>query len=89
MAKKRKTREGKKLADLRHNFQHQVVLNTFDSKLPLAKIGKQETSTSTYHPYVVKDLTKTFMLTGVIVAAQIVLFFILKNHLITIFGLTY
>lgn len=90
MAKKKKTRDQKKIADLRHNFKHQIVPNTFEVKLPSTKI---ETKKSDYgynsYPYLVKDLTKTFTLTLTIIGIQILLFLFLKNHVITIPGLLY
>lgn len=90
MAKKKKTREQKRLADLRHNFQHQIVNHTFEVKFPASKIdSKISPAISAPYPYLAKDLSKTFTLTALIVAAQIILFFILKNHLIMILGLAY
>ena len=92
MAKKRKTREQKILADLRHNFRH-----TFVSQVaPTERIQTQpkniisssyrpnpQTSTNAY-PYLVKDLSKTGILTLCILAFQIVLFALLKNHILAI-----
>lgn len=90
MAKKRKTRQQKKLADLRHNFQHQTIDYTFEVKPPSTKIeSKLESETAIAHPYLIKDLTKTVSLTGFIIGAQLFLFLLLKFHIIKIFGLTY
>ena len=90
MAKNRKTREQKKLSDLRHNFKHQIVNNTFDVKPSSIKIEANKLLTTyTTYPYLIKDLTKTLTLTAAIIAVQVVLFTILKNHLITIPNLTY
>jgi len=96
MAKKRKTREQKILADLRHNFNH-----TFVSQAPLA--GKiqaqitpptieqrtQKTVALNQYPYLVKDLTKTAILTLAIFVFQIILFTLLKNHVLIIPGIGY
>jgi hypothetical protein len=96
MAKKRKTREQKILADLRHNFKH-----TFISQAPLA--GKiqaqiapsiaaprtQETVALNAYPYLTKDLTKTAILTLGIFVFQIILFTLLKNHALIIPGISY
>ena len=90
MAKNRKTREQKKLSDLRHNFKHQIVNNTFEVKTSSIKIEtKTPSAIHTLYPYLIKDLTKTLTLTTAIIAVQIILFAILKNHLITIPNLIY
>jgi len=96
MAKKRKTREQKILADLRHNFKHNFI-----SQAPLA--GKiqaqiipsivipraQKTVALNAYPYLIKDLTKTAMLTLGIFAFQIILLALLKNHVLLIPGISY
>ena len=96
MAKKRKTREQKILADLRHNFRH-----TFISQAPLAeKIQAQitpsiitqraqKTVALNAYPYLVKDLTKTAILTLSIFVFQIILFTLLRNHVLIIPGIGY
>lgn len=97
MAKHRKTREQKKLADSRHKFSH-----TLTSQIPPAvkiqiqpkdvvrpsNIPNQQISTSKY-PYLVKDLSKTGMLTLGILTFQIILFALLKNHAVRIPGIGY
>lgn len=90
MAKHKKTREQKKLSDLRHNFKHQIVNNTFEVKASSVKNSENSPlTTHTNYPYLVKDLTKTLTLTTAIISAQLVLFAILKNHIITIPNLSY
>ncbi|HUD04948.1 MAG TPA: hypothetical protein VMR59_03105 [Patescibacteria group bacterium] len=96
MAKKRKTREQKILADLRHNFSH-----TFASQAPLsvkiqapivpsvAMSQMQRTTTLNAYPYLAKDLTKTAILTLGIFVFQIILFLLLKNHALIIPGISY
>ena len=97
MAKQRKTREQKKLADSRHQFVHTLTSQT----LPAVKIQNQpkdiirpqkqpnqQISINKY-PYLVKDLSKTGMLTLGILAFQIILFGLLKNHVLTIPGISY
>jgi len=96
MAKKRKTREQKILADLRHNFKHNFI-----SQAPLtekiqpqivpsiiAPIAGKTVALSAY-PYLVKDLTKTAILTLGIFVFQIILFTLLKNHVLIIPGISY
>ena len=97
MAKKRKTREQKKLADSRHTFNHIFV----GQDTPSAKTHIELSSTiiPSYkpkatiligsYPYLAKDLSKTAMLTLGILAFQIVLFTLLKNHVLTIPGIGY
>ena len=97
MAKKRKTREQKKLADLRHNFTHdqmskaipstKIKLPTKEIVLPLEKT-KSSNSTNLYS-YLIKDLSKTGLLTTAILTIQIILFSLLKNHTLKIPGLNY
>lgn len=91
MAKKRKTREEKKLADLRHTFTHQNTLNTLETKPLFTKIETKKPTVATYsnYPYLAKDLTKTFILSASIIGAQILLFISLKTHLIKIPGISY
>ncbi len=90
MAKHRKTRKEKKLADKRHNFVHQTVNYTpFTAELTSTKIPQVKTITAAQYPYLARDLTKTFVLSGVIIAAQITLFILLKKHIILIPGLLY
>jgi hypothetical protein len=97
MAKKRKTKEQKKLADLRHNFTHSLVKNSIsEAKISLVSKTKAKTlsetpntKTENEYPYLIKDLSKTTMLTAGILTVQFVLFFLLKNHIISIPGLIY
>ncbi len=90
MAKKRKTREQKLAADSRHNFEHKMVINSFQAKLtPNKNVATTVLKSENLYPFLVKDLTKTFALTATIIAAQIVLFLTLKLHLIKIPGLSY
>jgi hypothetical protein len=97
MAKKRKTREQKKLANLHHKFVHTLTSQT----PPAVKIQiqpkdvvspsirpNQQISTNKY-PYLIKDLSKTGILTVGILAFQIILFTLLKNHIATIPGIGY
>jgi hypothetical protein len=97
MAKKRKTREQKKLADLRHTFTHvyvgqipSAVKNQIElkDKISQAYKPKQPILTNQY-PYLVKDLSKTGVLTLAILAFQIILFTLIKNHAFSIPGIVY
>jgi hypothetical protein len=96
MAKKRKTREQKISANLRHNFSH-----TFTSGTPLSvkiqpqitpsmlKMTSQKTVALNSYPYLIKDLSKTAILTLAIFISQIILFTLLRNHVILIPGISY
>jgi hypothetical protein len=97
MAKNRKTREQKKLADLRHTFNHVIVgqvtsavktqvqpSNTISlSYKPKASISNNQ------YPFLIKDLSKTGILTLAILAFQIVLFTLIRIHVLTIPGIVY
>ena len=98
MAKHRKTRKEKQLADLRHNFTHKFVSAApyelkFDTPkqaktLEVNKVSTRVISTSAYG-YLVRDLSKTALVTAVILAFQIILFFLFKHHAIVITGINY
>ena len=97
MAKRRKTREQKKLADLRHNFTHPLVSNAhsepkikFETNKNPKIIPKEKSVISlNEYPYLFKDLSKTGVLTALILGVQVILFFLLKNHTLKIPGLIY
>ena len=97
MAKKRKTRDQKKLADLHHKFVHTLTSQTppavkiqIPVKHPISLQSRPNQSISTNkYPYLIKDLSKTGILTVGILAFQIVLFILLKNHIATIPGIGY
>ena len=97
MAKRRKTREQKKLADSRHNFAHSLTSSSnFEAKISLQskiitaspKIEKTQAFTNDY-PFLIKDLSKTAILTAGILAFQVIFFALLKNHSFVIPGLSY
>lgn len=94
MGKKKKTREQKIIADLRN----QLAEVSPSYSLKTEEYPKQNTKKYISPPfiqvtpkaihvsyqYLYHDLTKTGILTLGIVAAQIILFFLLKNHIIKI-----
>jgi hypothetical protein len=97
MAKKRKTRDQKKLADLRHTFNHVYVGHetsaaktqpTNASTISLSYKPKTTILTNQY-PYLAKDLAKTGILSFGILAFQIILFVLLKNHVLSIPGISF
>jgi hypothetical protein len=105
MAKKKKTRQQKIIADLRRQINASqpksapVEKKIEKSKkptspslnLPIINLSekKQASSTFTNIAYLAKDLQKTAILTTSIIACQLILLFILKNHIITLNGLIY
>ncbi len=100
MAKKKKTRQQKIIADLRRQLNASTnhvtfsVSNEEKKETPViqttfkAPIKRQEIFTNTY-PYLVKDLRKTAILSAVIIVLQFLLLFILKAHIFSIDGLIY
>ena len=96
MAKKKKTREQKILADSRHNFSHTFTSQApFTGKIqaqitsPILTQRTQNTVVLNQYPYLVKDLTKTAILTAGIFVFQIILWTLLRNHVLLIPGISY
>jgi len=86
MSKHKKTRKEKIIADYRHQVYILKNKNVpFDSP-PVATIANEDAHFSTY---ALKDVFKTGLLTCSIVAAEIVLFFLLKRHIVLIPNLNY
>jgi hypothetical protein len=86
MSKHKKTRKEKIVADYRHQV---YILKNKDIPFnapPVATIVSESTHVSTY---ALKDVLKTGILTCFIVAAEIILFFLLKRHAILIPNLNY
>ncbi|OGH03115.1 MAG: hypothetical protein A2798_01655 [Candidatus Levybacteria bacterium RIFCSPHIGHO2_01_FULL_37_17] len=87
MSRKRKTREQKKLADIRHQFNHPSPRLTYDAN-PTIVQSEIKVQLNAY-PYLKKDLIRTALLSSTIIGLQIILFLILKNHLIKLPGISY
>jgi len=86
MSKHKKTRKEKIIAD----YRHQVYIlknNNMPLNKPAIVISVNENLYSNIH--VLKDLLKTGALTCAIVVAQIILFFLLKRHILLIPNLNY
>ncbi len=87
MAKKRKTREQKILADQRHILYHletssAQVSNTTEKKIKVElPVILQMPRVQTLNPYahVIADVKKTALITGAIITAQVILFFVLNR----------
>lgn len=90
----RKTRRQKITADLHrqlYSLRSQKV-PSFEQK-PTAKIEKKDEAVVLVEPqkynYLTADISKTGVVTGAILIAQLIFFFLLKNHLLTIPGISY
>ena len=102
MAKKKKTRQQKIIADLRrqvnasqsHVEETQKREEKRENPVTISlsnaatTIRKPQIFTNTY-PYLVNDLRKTAILSLAIVFAQLIFLFVLRNHIVTIDGLIY
>ena len=102
---KRKTRQQKIIADLRRQINasqtKSVPLEKKVEKreqppspslnLPSLNLSEKRESISTFTNtvYLIKDLRKTAILTASIIAVQLILLLILKNHIFTLNGLIY
>jgi len=89
--KHRKTRKEKIIADYRH---HVYSLETSISALPspnlnvvLSEMASNPNSQS--YSYILKDVLKTGLLTLSIIFGELILFFLLKNHIIAIPRISY
>lgn len=105
MAKRKKTRQQKIIADLRRQINASQTKSvpleekiekreqSLSLSLNLPKLNlsekKQPVSTFTDTSYLIKDLRKTAVLTTSIIAVQLILLFILKNNILTLNGLIY
>ena len=86
MSKHKKTLKEKIIAD----FNRQVY--SFENKntplnISAPKIVVNENSQS--YTYVVDDVLKTIILTAAIIAGEVILFFLLKNHVIILPKISY
>ena len=104
MAKKKKTRQQKIIADLRRQIYASKTDNapfeektekpkqpSLSFKLPAINTveKKQSFAAITNTSYLAKDLQKTAILTASIITAQLILLFVLKNHILVLNGLIY
>ena len=86
MSKHKKTRKEKIVADYRHQVYILENKNIPLNNPPVATIVHESAH---FNTYALKDILKTGILTCSIVAAQIVLFLLLKRHIILIPNLNY
>ena len=91
MSRHQKTRQEKVAADLRRQ-QFVYTLESKNFSAPILSKDKPNVlpvSTVSVYPYVKRDISKTFMLTLSIAGFQIILFLLLKNHVLKIPGISY
>lgn len=91
MGKRRKTYKEKIIADLRRKVYSLEAQKAFSLEAKESKTMRNTpylaTTTSvsiSSHPYLTKDIFKTGILTGTIVFLQIILYFLLKNHILVL-----
>lgn len=103
MPKHRKTRKQKLQASMRPNPVSATVIQPNSSlslatpqisrsqekfSLPITKMQNNVTSMGS-HTYLRGELTKTATLSAAIIIGELVLFFLLRNHLIVLFNVSY
>ena len=94
---KRKTRKQKIIAELRRNAQsdphtYPAVMSAEKNPVYVFAAATQSAKTAfigTTDTYIISDLKKSMVVTCVILLAQLILYFSLIKHLITIPELTY
>ena len=91
MGKRRKTYKEKIIADLRRKVYSLEAQKQFPLEAKEFKIinnmpfhNKATAVSISSHPYLTKDVFKTGILTGAILFLQVVLYFLLKNHILTL-----
>ena len=86
----RKTRRQKITADLHRQLYslRSQKAPSFEQK-PTANIPAAPLVEPQKYNYLIADISKTGVVTGAILIAQLIFFFLLKNHLLTIPGIGY
>lgn len=85
MAKHKKTRKQKIIADYRHSV---YTLENKNLTTPTPAVAPVVINVNSYS-YVINDVVKTGALTSFIIAGELILFFLLKNHIITLPKISY
>lgn len=93
---KRKTRKQKVISDHRRELSlnnktvtHYTLPSKSIEEKPQATEKIKASVTKTSYPYLKADLRKTGVLTLIIVAAQLTLFYLLQNHIVSLPELIY
>ena len=85
--KHKKTRKEKIIADYRHNI-YTLENKSFPTPDPTA-VKTLVNTNSYFYSYVFHDVSKTAILTIFIIIGELILFFLLKNHIITLPKISY
>lgn len=97
MAKKRKTRKEKILSDLHRKTSYKIDVTSFvpptiktalEAKTIITSPKVQKSSIDKY-PYLIKDVSRTGAVTASIIVFQVLLFIILKFHVLKLPGISY
>jgi hypothetical protein len=93
---KRKTRKQKVISDHRRELSlnnktvtHYTLPSKSIEEKPRIERQIKESTTANAYPYLKGDLRKTGILTLIIVALQLSLFYLLQNHIVSLPGLIY
>lgn len=93
MSKHKRTREQKKIADLRRQIYYSLGkdhVSTFEINHPKEKENKFRSSVLiNAYPFLARDILKIGILTATILTLQVILFFLLKKHIITLPNISY
>ena len=82
----KKTLKQKIIADYRHK---EYILENKNTPLNVSTSHVSVNKNSYSYAFILQDVVKTGLLTASIIAAQLVLFFLLKNHIITLPKISY
>ena len=85
--KHKKTRKEKIIADYRHNIYSLENQNISPVK-PIVVTATTNAASNPY-PHVISDISKTAILTIFIIIGELILFFLLKNHIIILPKISY
>ncbi|HVT01339.1 MAG TPA: hypothetical protein VHE53_03860 [Patescibacteria group bacterium] len=92
MSKKRQTKKQKIAASTRQNFSQVLSAPSISLDLKLTPIQReipiQNTPTQDYS-YVIADVRKTLLITSLLIILDLVIYFLLKQKIISFFGLTF
>lgn len=95
MSKERRTRRQKEITQLRHQLEQRNQLqNTFTSpaaftSMPITQPKSVNVITVSHYPYLGKELRKTATLSLGIITVEIIIFSLLKYHVIVLPNLVY
>ncbi|MBI2032640.1 MAG: hypothetical protein HYV38_00245 [Candidatus Levybacteria bacterium] len=89
MAKKRKTKSQKIIAEERHKLYHYEDISQPIKEPKSPNIITKPQAIATTHKASFIDIKKTMILTALIISSQLITLYFLKNHFINLPGITY